>query len=198
MKELNGLNWKDIPGYEGVYQASLMGAIRRLRKSKEPRLLTPYKKSTKKKKLGTTYDHHYVKLSGNELPVHKIIYITFMGAIPEGHCILHKNGVVHENFLQNLMLVSRKELGDLTGSRARRKPVVKIDKFGNIVNFYSSAKVAARDNYMSYQAIGNRCNERFCARSVFASDGYAYSWDEKKCITRTMNRIKKEGAKNKL
>lgn len=36
--------WKDIPGFEGVYQADREGNIRRLYRNGKTRVLTPYHK----------------------------------------------------------------------------------------------------------------------------------------------------------
>ena len=37
-------SWKDIPGYDGKYQADMEGNIRRVYQSGKTRLMTPYHK----------------------------------------------------------------------------------------------------------------------------------------------------------
>ena len=37
-------SWKDIPGYDGKYQADMEGNIRRIYQSGKTRLMTPYHK----------------------------------------------------------------------------------------------------------------------------------------------------------
>lgn len=41
--------WKDIPGFEGIYQADREGNIRRLYQNGKVRILTPYHKKNERK-----------------------------------------------------------------------------------------------------------------------------------------------------
>lgn len=83
-----------------------------------------------------------------------------------------------------------KRIIDLIGSQKEieRKPVAKIDSSGEIVAFYSSAREAGRENYMSYQTIIDRCNGK--VQGAFAPDGYAYSWDEDRKTEAVIRKIK--------
>lgn len=47
---------------------------------------------------------------------------------------------------------------------------------GKIVEFYSSAREAARKNYMSHQAVMDRCNGKI--KNEFALCGYTFRWDK--------------------
>lgn len=77
------------------------------------------------------------------------------------------------------------------GARSRRKAVVKIDNYGEIVEVYSSARMAAKANYMSHQTVTDRCNGK--CRSIFAPDGYAYAWEDSgKSLERAIEKIKRE------
>ena len=100
---LPGETWKDIPGYEGQYQASSLGRVRSLdryvkcRRGKKVcsifypgRLLKPC----------TTKTRHYeqVTLKGNiHIEVHALVAAAFHGPCPLGCEVLHING----NFLDN-------------------------------------------------------------------------------------------------
>ena len=110
--------WKDIPGYEGRYQASTLGRIRsvshkvRIGKSRlgkecyrtmRGRVLKPgqYCKSGH---ISVVLGH---KAAGT--PVHQLIMLTFVGSPPIGTEILHINGVPTDNQLSNLRYGTRTE-----------------------------------------------------------------------------------------
>lgn len=166
--------WKNIQGYSGKYQVNRDGEIRHIYKSGKTKQMTSYcKKMSRSQRM-------VVKLTidgkSKEVMVHKIVADTFLGPCPAGCVPYHKNGMQSENHIQNIAYISRQELGRLTGSRSRRKGVAKIGSIGEIVDFYSSAREAARQNYMSYQTVIDRCNGK--CKSAFAPDGYAYAWED--------------------
>lgn len=167
-------SWKNIPGYSGKYQVDREGNIRRVFPSGHIRTMTPYhKKMSGSQRL-------VIKLTLNGKPkeeiVLQVVARTFLGPCPEGCVPYHRNGCQSDNYVNNIAYISRTELGRMTGARSRRKPVVKKDGSGEIIEAYSSAREAARKNYMSYQTIIDRCNGK--CKSVFAPDGYAYAWDK--------------------
>ena len=110
--------WKDIPGYEGKYQASTEGRIRsvdRLVRGKchytgkefyrcmKGRILRPGR-FCKSGHVSVVLGHDAI---GS--PVHKLIMITFIGPIPDGMEVLHINGNPTDNRLSNLRYGSRTE-----------------------------------------------------------------------------------------
>lgn len=109
---------KDIPGYEGLYQADSEGFIVKIsRPQKDKRygeytkevILKPYLIKDKKK----NPSYYVVSLSKNnvkkKLLVHRIIYQTFNGEIPEGLVIDHLNGIKTDNRIDNLEACSHQE-----------------------------------------------------------------------------------------
>lgn len=166
--------WKDIPGYGGRYQADKEGNIRRVFPSGKTRLMSQYYKrmsGSQRLVVKLTQD----KKAKEEI-VLNVIARTFLGPIPNGYVPYHKNGCQTENHLNNIAYISRKELGKLTGASARRQPVAKINSKGEIIEVYSSAREAARQNYLSRHSVTDRCNGR--CKSAFAPDGYAYAWED--------------------
>ena len=110
--------WKDIPGYEGKYQASTEGRIRSLdfevngichytgkpfKRRIKGRILRPGKHS----KSGHVSVVLGRRTSGK--PVHQLVMKTFVGAPPEGEEVLHINGKPNDNRLSNLRYGSRTE-----------------------------------------------------------------------------------------
>lgn len=106
----------------------------------------------------------------------QVIAKTFLGPVPAGMVPYHKNGVQSDNYLNNIAYITRRELGNKTGARSKRKPVVKLDTSGQDVAFYRSARQAAKENFMSYQTIIDRCNGD--VKRGPAPDGYEYAWDD--------------------
>lgn len=181
--------WKDIPGYNGKYQCDREGNFRRVYKSGKTRPLRPFKKNGNRNKIAI----HLTDDNGNtkEKLVLGVIALTFLGQAPPGYVPYHKNGAVTENHINNIEYISRKELGKKTGHMAKRKPVAKINKYGEIIEVYQSARAAARDNYMSYQTIASRCNGK--VKSAFAPDGYAYAWEDSEVSMRnTLRKLELE------
>ena len=68
------------------------------------------------------------------------------------------------------------DMGRMTGADSTRRPVLKFSATGELLECYSSARQAAKQNYFSYQAIIDRCNGK-CKRHVLAPDGNYYAWD---------------------
>lgn len=167
--------WRNIPGYKGKYQVDMEANVRRVYLSGKTRAMTPYhKKMSGSQRL-------VVKLTDDdgkakEVTLLQIMARSFLGPIPDGCVPYHKNGCQSDNYIQNIAYISRKELGKKTGSKSRRKAVVKIDILGEIVDVYSSAREAAKKNFMSRQTITDRCNGK--CKGAFAPDGYAYAWED--------------------
>lgn len=167
--------YRDIPGYEGKYQASFKGNIRRVyKKSGKTKIKAQFTKSSHKKV-------RFVKLTdpsgkSRDVQAAHAVYEAFRGKLPKGAIIYHKNGLQSDNCLANLERVSREYLGTIAEASANRKQVVKIDPDGNIVDAYRSARAAARANYMSYQTVIDRCNGT--RKSLLAPDGFIYRWEE--------------------
>lgn len=172
--------WRDIPGYDGRYQADREGNIRRVFPSGKTRPMKPYHK----KMSGS--QRMVVKLTkdgkSRERILIQIIAVTFLGQPPKGYVPYHRNGCQSDNYVNNIAYISRKELGKKTGRRSRSRAVAKIDISGEIIDVYASAREAGRKNFMSYQTVIDRCNGK--CRSAFAPDGYAYAWEDKEVSMR--------------
>lgn len=94
--------WKDVPGYEGIYQASTFGNIKSLRRNK---VLNNYKPEV--------YYQKTLCKNGNRkmFRVHQIIAMTFLGFIPNKHISIidHKDDNKLNNRLSNLQIVTSRE-----------------------------------------------------------------------------------------
>lgn len=123
--------WKDIPGYEGKYQASTLGRIRSV-----DRVIRM------KSRCGKEHDHrikgrilrpgqfckagHVSVVLGHGQPgspVHQLVARTFLGERPKGADVCHNNGDPKDNRPENLRYDTRTEnnLDVLRIGRAWRK-----------------------------------------------------------------------------
>lgn len=155
----------DIPGYAGRYQVNVMGQI--LKNGR------PMKPTFKRGKYEIRLMDENKKRHSH--CVHKIVAQVFLPQ-QSGMVLYHKNGDLSDHCVNNLEWITRQELGKKTGAMAKRKTVLKIDRGGNIIKIYPSARSAARDNFMSYQTVIDRCNGK--VKGKYAPDGFRYIWDE--------------------
>lgn len=167
--------WRDIPGYGGKYRASKAGDIQRVFPSGLVRDMTPYRKQGE-----VLRNRLFVKLTVNgkpkEVSMLKIMAGTWHENKDKSLVPYHKNGIATDNHADNIGFISRSELGKISGHMAKkRKSVFKVDKDGNEVEVYRSAREAARQNNMSYQAVLDRCHNK--VKNPFALDGHTYQFE---------------------
>lgn len=97
--------YKDIPGYENIYQVSNLGNVKSF-KSKSPRVLIP---------ILNKWGYLQVSLCKNNIKkvytIHQLVAITFLKFIPNGHkmVINHINFNRTDNSLENLEVVTNRE-----------------------------------------------------------------------------------------
>lgn len=181
--------WTDIPGYGGKYQIDREANVRRVYASGKARAMTPYHKKMRGSQRIVVKLTKYGK--PREEILMRLVALTFLGPPPQGCAPYHKNGCQSDNYLNNIAYIDKRELGRLTGAKAGRRPVAKVDKDGHAVEVYPSARETARRNYMSYQTVIDRCNGK--VKGAFAPDGYAYVWDDDEVsIRRAMQKIRRE------
>lgn len=96
--------WRDIAGYEGIYQVSDLGRVKSFRKwrSSKERILKGYPKN----------DYPVVSLKAGknrkESYVHRLVAVAFLG-VRSGMEVNHKDGCRTNNNLNNLEWVSHSE-----------------------------------------------------------------------------------------
>jgi hypothetical protein len=106
-------NWKDVVGYEGLYQVSDLGRVKSLKYGKE-RILTL---------LSETYGHCHVLLYHRRIPkklrVHRLVYSAFVGEIGDLF-IDHINGMPSDNRLVNLRKCTPRENSTFDNVKRKR------------------------------------------------------------------------------
>lgn len=150
--------WRDIPGYDGRYQASTEGRIRRIWPvSGKTTVCKAYKRERRKKTNSNAWRVHISLPDGRrvERTVISLVAETFCGSTP-GRRAVHRNGMSADNSLANIALMTTSQIGKAFGAQAKRRPVVKIDESGEIIACYPSARIAAKENYVSHQTVADR------------------------------------------
>jgi len=100
--------WRSVPGFAEYYEASNHGRLRRIATHKgRPKcsIIVPHSKAH-------GYDDYWLFRDGNRpkrVAAHRLIWQTFVGEIPAGLEINHKNGERRDNRLSNLEVVTRSE-----------------------------------------------------------------------------------------
>lgn len=126
-----------------------------------------------------------------EIAVAAVVWMAFKGPVPEGACVVHRNGNTFDNRLENLTLMRKDSLGRTFGGRSScagrwrfgrkkdtRRCIAHVDAEGNVIAFYRSSREAARGyGYLNYQAILDRCNHRV-TRDRWLPDGTTFVWED--------------------
>lgn len=168
--------WKDIKGYEGYYQVSDKGQVRRFYKDRYPKLL----------KNRPSANYYTVSLSKNcekkTFAVHRLVAEAFLEkpVTNEPLEVNHKDGNKLNNNVSNLEWVTQRENllhamklnGHHLFGKAPRK-VKCIDPLTNeVVTVYSSVSEAARNVTSNYArtSITQVCKGR-------QASAYGYKWE---------------------
>ena len=185
--------WRDIPGFDGLYQVSDWGSVRSFNtnhgKSETPKLL----------KAAEYGYRQYVNLKRNgrqhTMQIARAVALAFIGPIPSGMVAYHKNGDFRDNSAWNVGIGVRKELSRERmrkhTARKNRRPVVKLNRSLEVVEAYPSVSAAAKANGYR-QDYMHRLVEGDIEFSVFAPDDYLYAYDEDRHIKRTVRRAMAE------
>lgn len=150
MKEI----WRDVSGYEGIYQISNFGNIKRL--SYSIIRSNGNKQSWKEKKLNPTKDSsgYYgirscTKITGKRetLRIHRLVAEAFIPNPNNLPCVNHKDGNKLNNKTENLEWCTYKENINhafSTGLRQDTKKINQYDLDGNYIATYDSIREAER------------------------------------------------------
>lgn len=168
MKEI----WKDIQGYEGIYQASSYGRIKSIKKNKNLIM-----------KLGIHRDGYYkIKLCKNGdkkwYQVHRLIAKTFLPNENNYPCVNHKDENKLNNHIDNLEWCTTL-YNNTYGTRIERvrnkcsKPIIQYDLNNNFIKEYPSLSEAHRQT-----KIWGICK---CVYGIYKQAG-GYIWGYKEVV----------------
>lgn len=188
--------WRDIPGYDGWYQASDWGRIRSFRcgghkdyRRKTPKILNTHPRTVGEFTIVTVN----VRKNGErskDVPVARLIAITWLGGIPKGKRAYHKDGNPLNNRRWNIE-IKAPFLEYNKNNPSKRKPVLKIDLTLEVLDCYKSARQAGRENGLGHRVILDYCN-LLRQKTIIAPDGYIYAWDDDAWMQKTLQRAMPE------
>lgn len=163
--------WKKIDGYRYNYRVNDQGEVQKLAGQKWV-LLKP-------KVVGNRACVSLRDKTGKQtrVPLVRLMDEYFFGgrAKREGLCVYHKNGIKTDCAIENLLLITQSEIGQMQGSRGSRKTVIRYDRHGN-ATVYKSLKEAAQKNGISTTSLDRRIYG-----NVLDPRGYKFVFEVKKC-----------------
>ena len=178
LKNMSNEIWKDIKGFEGLYQVSNLGRVKSLERidARGHRL--------KEKILKPRANHkgyYQVGLCKNSKVrfyfVHRLVWLVFNGQIPENMQVNHINEIKTDNRPVNLNLMTPKEntnwgTRNKRSTKKRSKVVLQFTLDGILVKEYPSTKQVERETGFANQYISACCNGKYKA-------AYGYKWKYK-------------------
>lgn len=152
--------FKDIPGFEGYYQASDQGRMKSVERKgrRKERILKPGIDS-----YGYLYVYLYKNGKRKTLKVHRLILLTFEG--PSDLQTNHKNCIKTDNRLENLEYVTNLE--NMTHARKNglfkniQKQVSQLNLLGDHIRSFVSMHEADRQTGISFRCISQCCHGRY-------------------------------------
>lgn len=152
--------WKDLLGYEGLYRISNYGNISSVnwKRTGVEKLMRPGKDKN-------GYLLVCLRKDGKNKwhKMHRLVWETFNGPIPDGYEINHQNEDKADNRLSNLSITSHKENINWGTSKERagkkhRKTVLQYAIDGGFIHKWSSMSQAAKCLQIDVGQISACCN----------------------------------------
>ena len=169
--------WKLINGYRWPYRIDENANIEVSKKPGQWRRLKVYMDYGAG---GAKYGHRLIAHlrcldnKSRKITVKRLMANAFLGGVPEGYCVMMRNGMQGDCELSNLFFMPINEAKRLGGGRLT-KTVEKLDRDGNVVEVYKRITEAARKNFMSENAIYRRCRGKI--KDPYSLDGYDYRYE---------------------
>ena len=163
--------WKDIPGYDGLYQVSNTGRVKSLaRRVKrgfccvwvDEQIMTIHNCKSK----GYGY-YAQVTLFKNgkqrSFRIHRLVAMAFVERVPGCDQVDHINGNKLDNRADNLRWVTQSENTNNPITKSRSKKLVKVNCYsldGSFIKSYSSLTNASRDLGVPISSISQILNKK--------------------------------------
>lgn len=164
--------WKDIPNFEGLYQASTLGKIRSLdRTAPNGRFIKGITLKPVMRPDGYAQITRYMGNNKHKIElVHRLVATAFLGEIPEGYVVDHIDHNRSNNAISNLRYLP-KPINDSQGGKAQGKAIKQIDANGNIKAEYPSVSEAHRQT-----GVHTSCIIHVCQGKRKTAGGYKWQY----------------------
>lgn len=157
--------WKDIENFEGLYQISSKGRIRRITKTGKKKILKQFLDSS----IGGYYRVNLCKNGkSTKAKPHQLVAQAFIPNPENKPCIDHINTDRTDNRVENLRWVTRKEnsnnplsiINNIKAQRKMAKPVVQMTSDGLFKQIYRSQYYAGQINNKHQETIYAYCRHK--------------------------------------
>jgi hypothetical protein len=135
--------WKNIPGYEGIYQVSNIGNVKSFKRY-DGKLLTPQIRS------GYYSVKLYFNLQYKHVKVHQLVAMAFLGYVRNGLqdiVVDHINDNKLDNQLENLQLITQRY--NASKSRVNNSGLTGVYK-NKYNNFRAQIKINSKQIHLGY------------------------------------------------
>lgn len=151
--------WKDIAKYEGRYQVSNKGCVRRLLSNGEIKYLNPFHKDKYLK------NELWKNGKRKKIYAHRLVAEHFLPNPAHFTQVNHKDENPENNCVENLEWCSQKYNANYGENRAkaalkRSKGVEQYSLSGELLHVYPAAKMAAKCVGVSCHTINDACNKQ--------------------------------------
>lgn len=172
--------WRDIIGYEGLYQVSNCGRVKSLERTffsgKDGKIKQTYPERYLKNRYANGYVYVGLSKDGHvrKFKVHRLVAMAFIQNENAKPCIDHINGIRDDNRAENLRWVdafenmnnlhtlkniSDSKMGDKNPMKKMKRPVLQIDaETGNIIAEFEGVNEAASVLGFDRANISRCCN----------------------------------------
>lgn len=171
-------DWKPIPGYDGWYEINTEGQIRSWKNYGHAKRKTPKILRQVVDKVGRAYVSLSLRPCVSQWEkVSRLVVSTFLGEIPDGAFVYHKNGDTLDNSVGNLGVASSEEAYVKMNKRGKnRRCVFKIDRNGEVLDIYPTVQEAARKNFLSSGAVTMHCRKQI--KNPFRYLDFTFCYDK--------------------
>ena len=172
--------WKDIKNYEDEYEVSNLG---RVRNKKTKRILKPFLNNG-----GYQIVHLCKNGKSKNYSVHRLVYEAFIGEIPEGMQVNHKDENKQNNILSNIDTLMTPKQNSNYGThnermaKSKSKPVIQKTLQGEVVKIWPSTREIQRQLGYGQGYISDCCRGGYYRKGKWynLTQVNGYKWEYKK------------------
>nr|DAO80812.1 MAG TPA: HNH endonuclease [Caudoviricetes sp.] len=139
--------WRQIE--DTNYYIDINGIIKKVYKNKNQKILRTYRKGS----------IQIIKINGKQRNVARLVVESFYRKLKKDEVVVHVNGIILDNRLENLKIMKKKEAGKITGALAKQKTILLMEN-GEIKQIFKGTREAEKKLFISRQTVSDYCNDK--------------------------------------